>query len=121
MRGDRGARARTPRTAVAGRSRTCSTSGPTLTGLVVHNEAAVDHVLAALRALGRRVPDDVSVVAICPDEVAERATPGPDSVLIPAEEVGRRAVELLMDKLAGAPVPTVTLLEPQLTVRSSSA
>src|SRR5690348_2707038 len=39
---------------------------PRVTGLVVHNEAAVEHLLAALRALGRRVPDDMSIVAICP-------------------------------------------------------
>jgi DNA-binding LacI/PurR family transcriptional regulator len=94
---------------------------PHATGLVVHNEEAVDHVLTALRTLGRRVPEDVAVVAICPDEVAERATPTLTSVPIPASEVGRRAVELLMDKLAGTAVPTVTLLPPQLTVRSSSA
>ena len=94
---------------------------PRLTGLVVHNEAAVDHVLAALRGLGRRVPDDVSVVAICPDEVAERATPPLDSVLIPAEEVGARAVELLMRKIEGGTAPAATLLAPQLTVRASTA
>jgi DNA-binding LacI/PurR family transcriptional regulator len=93
---------------------------PQATGLVVHNEEAVDHVLTALRTLGRRVPEDVAVVAICPDEVAERATPALSSVPIPASEVGRRAVELLMEKLAGGSVPTVTLLPPQLTVRSSS-
>ena len=43
---------------------------PGLTGLVVHNEAAVAPVLTVLAELGRRVPEDVSVVAICPDQVA---------------------------------------------------
>lgn len=93
---------------------------PGLSGLVVHNEAAVGHVLAALRMLGRRVPQDVSVVAICPDDVAERAGPALTSVLIPAEDVGRRAVELLMAKLDGAAVPDSTLLEPRLTIRDST-
>ncbi|MEV6969613.1 LacI family DNA-binding transcriptional regulator [Hamadaea sp. NPDC051192] len=95
-------------------------SVPHATGLIVHNEAAVDHVLTALRELDRRVPDDVSVVAICPDEIAERATPALTSVPIPASEVGRRAVELLMAKLDGVVVPNVTLLAPNLTVRSST-
>lgn len=94
---------------------------PGLTGLVVHNEAAVSHVLTALADLGRRVPQDVSVVAICPDELAERVRPGLTSVLVPAEEVGRQAVTLLMDKIAGAEVPEATLLEPHLTVRASTA
>ncbi|MFV2020740.1 substrate-binding domain-containing protein [Micromonospora sp. LOL_023] len=94
---------------------------PGLTGLVVHNEAAVGHVMAALPTFGRRVPDDISVVAICPDEVAERSGPTLTSVLIPAEEVGRQAVSLLMRKVAGETVPGATLLDPRLTVRASTA
>jgi len=93
---------------------------PRLSGLVVHNEAAVSHVLSALRQLGRRVPGDVAVVAICPDDVAERASPPLTSVLIPAEEVGREAVRLVMDKLAGRPAPEATLLAPHLTRRAST-
>jgi len=94
---------------------------PGLTGLVVHNEAAVGHVLATLRGLRRRVPDDLSVVAICPDEVAERATPPLSSVLVPAEAVGQEAVNLLMRKLGGQQVREATLLDPRLTVRASTA
>lgn len=94
---------------------------PGLTGLVVHNEAAVSHVLAALAALGREVPGDISVVAICPDELADRASPALTSVLIPADEVGRHAVTLLMQKLSGEPVTNATLLPPRLTVRASTA
>ncbi|WFE29266.1 LacI family DNA-binding transcriptional regulator [Solwaraspora sp. WMMD791] len=93
---------------------------PGLTALVVHNEAAVGHVLAALPTLGRQVPDDISVVAICPDEVAERSGPALTSVLVPAEEVGRQAVALLMRKVDGESVPAATLLDPRLTVRAST-
>jgi LacI family transcriptional regulator len=95
-------------------------AAPPVTGLVVHNEAAVEHVLAALRDLGRRVPADVSVVAICPDELAERADPPLTSVQIPAEEVGIRAVDLLMCKLTGVEAAESTLLAPVLTPRGST-
>ncbi|MDI1459814.1 LacI family DNA-binding transcriptional regulator [Catellatospora sp. KI3] len=94
---------------------------PGLTGLVVHNEAAVTHVLGTLRALGRRVPEDISVVAICPDELAERCSPPLSSVQIPAEDVGRQAVDLLMRKMDAEPVPDATLLAPALTARTSTA
>lgn len=94
---------------------------PELTGLVVHNEAAVDAVLATLRAEGRPCPERVSVVAICPDELAERANPALSSVLVPAEEVASHAVSLLMNKLSGATVPSATLLQPRLTPRASTA
>jgi DNA-binding LacI/PurR family transcriptional regulator len=94
---------------------------PGLTGLVVHNEAALSPLLDALHRLGRRVPDDVSIVAVCPDDVAERARPPLTSVLIPAEEIGRRAVELLMAKLNGDQSDQTSLLAPRLTERGSTA
>jgi DNA-binding LacI/PurR family transcriptional regulator len=91
------------------------------TALIVHNEGVVDHVLTALRALGRRVPQDISVLAICPDEVALGATPPLSNVRIPAEEVARLAVELLLARGAGHDVPARTLLPPTLTDRTSTA
>ena len=94
---------------------------PGLTGIVVHNEPVVQPLLDALAALGRRVPEDVSVVAICPDELAEHAAPRVTAVAIPAEELGRRAVDLLMAKLANDDVPDATLLAPRLTERASTA
>jgi LacI family transcriptional regulator len=93
---------------------------PRMTGLVVHNEAALEHVLTALRRVGRRVPQDVSIVAICPDEVAERSAPPLTSVLVPAEELGTQAVNLLMRKLDGGAVAESTLLPSRLTVREST-
>lgn len=93
---------------------------PDLTGVVVHNEPVLEPLLAAFCAAGRTVPDDLSVVAICPDELAGRAMPALTSVAIPAEEVGRQAVGLLMAKLDGQQVPDATLLQPRLTRRAST-
>ncbi|MCX4391122.1 substrate-binding domain-containing protein [Micromonospora peucetia] len=92
-----------------------------MSGLIVQNEAAVGPVLATLPALGRRVPQDVSVVAVCPEQFAEQASPMLTAVPVPAEEIGTRAVALLMRKLGDEAVPEVTLLEPRLTVRDSTA
>jgi DNA-binding LacI/PurR family transcriptional regulator len=94
---------------------------PDLTSLVVHNEPLVEPVIRALRRAGRSVPDQVSVAAICPDEVAERAPLPVTSVRIPAEELGHRAVDLLMTLLDDGSVPETTLLPAELTVRASSA
>jgi len=95
---------------------------PQLTGLVVHNEPVIAPLLDVLHQLGRRVPREVSIVAICPDDVAERAHPALTSVLIPAEEVGRLAVEQLMDSLEGRQTTrTTTLLSPRLIRRQSAA
>ncbi|MGI8448326.1 MAG: substrate-binding domain-containing protein [Streptosporangiaceae bacterium] len=82
---------------------------PRLDGVVVHNEAALGPLLDAFRAAGRRIGEDLSVLAMCPDDLAGQATPALTSIAIPAEEMGRQAVGLLMAKLDGQPAPAVTL------------
>jgi DNA-binding LacI/PurR family transcriptional regulator len=91
---------------------------PNLTGIAVHNEPAAEPLLTTFRGAGRRVPDDLSVVAIAPDELAERLDL--TSISIPAEDLGRQAVTLLMAKLNGQEIPNATLLPPRLTIRSST-
>jgi DNA-binding LacI/PurR family transcriptional regulator len=95
---------------------------PGLTGLVVHNEGAVAPLLETLRGLGRHVPENVSVIAMCPEDLAEHVSPRLTAVPIPAEEIGRRAVELVMSKLDGAAdVPAATLVAPHLLSGESTA
>lgn len=94
---------------------------PALTGVVVHNEAVLEPLTEAFEHLGLRVPDDLSVTAICPADLAESARVPLTSVALPAAEIALRAVELLMRKLAGEPVPAATPLAPALTVRASTA
>ena len=93
---------------------------PRLDGVVVHNESALGPLLDAFRAAGRRIGGDLSVLAICPDDLAGQATPALTSIAIPAEEMGRQAAGLLMAKLDGRPAPAATLLPPQVTVRAST-
>ncbi|MFK0120571.1 LacI family DNA-binding transcriptional regulator [Streptomyces sp. NPDC090994] len=93
---------------------------PGTTGFVVQNEAAVEPLLALLRQQGRAVPEDVSVVAVCPEQVAAQASVRLTSVAVPAQEMGRHAVEQLVAKLGGRGSDEVVLLPPELTVRASS-
>ncbi|GAA4074035.1 LacI family DNA-binding transcriptional regulator [Streptomyces shaanxiensis] len=94
---------------------------PALTGVVVHNEAVLEPLIDAFEELGLRVPGDLSVTAICPDELAENIRVPVTSVALPSAEVGTRAVELLMKKLGGTTVPEATLLPPRMTERASTA
>ena len=93
---------------------------PQLDGIAVHNESALGPLLDALRTAGRRVGEDLSVLALCPDDLADQATPSLTSIAIPADELGRQAVGMAMAKLNGQPVPAATLLAPKLTVRAST-
>jgi DNA-binding LacI/PurR family transcriptional regulator len=94
---------------------------PALTGVVVHNEPLLEPLIDAFEQLGLRVPGDLSVTAICPDELAESVRVPVTSVALPSAEVGEQAVQLLMKKLGGDAVPEATLLPPRMTERASTA
>jgi DNA-binding LacI/PurR family transcriptional regulator len=97
---------------------------PRTTGLVVQNEAVIPPLLSLLRTAGRTVPEDVSIVALCPDQIAEQTSPRLSSVNMPAQRLGSGAVEMLMrSRSVAAPKRsgTVVLIPPALTVRGSSA
>ena len=93
---------------------------PRTTGLIIQNEAVIPPLLSLLRTAGRIVPEDVSIVAVCPDQVAEQTSPQLSSVNLPAAELGTRAVELLMRRLADGGPGEVELIRPALTARGST-
>jgi DNA-binding LacI/PurR family transcriptional regulator len=96
---------------------------PRTTGLIIQNEAIVPPILSLLRTAGRAVPEDMSIVALCPDQIAEQTSPRLTSVTMPATELGVRAVAALMRRLreAGTSPSRVELLTPVLTSRGSTA
>ncbi|MCO8269839.1 LacI family transcriptional regulator [Actinoplanes sp. TRM 88003] len=94
---------------------------PGVTALVVHNEEALRLVLEEVQASGRRVPADISVVAVCPRDVALNMPLPLTSVDIPAHDVGGLAVETAMKLLDGRPTEPVRLLPPTLVQRESTA
>ncbi|WP_225848978.1 LacI family DNA-binding transcriptional regulator [Streptomyces sp. HPF1205] len=93
---------------------------PGTTGFVVQNEGAIGPLLSLLRTSGRAVPEDASVVALCPEPLAEQYSPPLTAVTGPARELGARAVELVSSRLNGTPTDEITLLTPVLTPRDSS-
>ncbi|SHI21031.1 LacI family DNA-binding transcriptional regulator [Streptomyces sp. 3214.6] len=94
---------------------------PALTGVVVHNEAILEPLIDAFEQLGLRIPGDLSVTAICPDELASTLRVPVTSIALPSTEIGEQAVNLLMRKLDNEQVPQATLLPPHLTPRASTA
>ncbi|GID33307.1 LacI family DNA-binding transcriptional regulator [Paractinoplanes brasiliensis] len=94
---------------------------PGATAFVVHNEEALRIVLEELQASGRRVPADISVVAVCPRDVALNMPLPLTSVDIPAHDVGGLAVETAMKLLDGRHTEPVRLLPPTLVERESTA
>jgi LacI family transcriptional regulator len=77
--------------------------------------------LAAMRDLGRRVPDQVSIITIHNDQLADFLTPALTAVALPAAELGTQAVRLALDMARGGrPRRVVVPDEPRLVPRSST-
>ncbi|MFJ4879031.1 LacI family DNA-binding transcriptional regulator [Streptomyces sp. NPDC088745] len=106
--------------AVAGALGQVFTERPGVTGFVVQNEQALEPLLSLLRQDRRAIPEDISVVAVCPEQVALQGSIRLTSVTIPAREMARQAVERLVAKIAGESQGEVFLLEPELVARASS-
>jgi DNA-binding LacI/PurR family transcriptional regulator len=78
-------------------------------------------LLAALRDLGRRVPEDFSVVAIIASQIVDLVIPPLTTIELPAFEMGRLGGEILIRQLADPERPPAqVLLEGPLQVRSSA-
>lgn len=98
-------------------------ASPDVTALVTsHHDATVGMVQAA-RELGRRIPDDLSLIAITSPRRAEAIDPALTTMDFPAAEIGRLGAELLIRQLeakGGEIEPVHRLLRAELTVRQSS-
>jgi DNA-binding LacI/PurR family transcriptional regulator len=78
-------------------------------------------LLRALRAADLHVPDDFSVVSVIEAQFAEMLTPALTGIEWPAFEAGRRAAEMLIERLADKRAPSRQLLiGGDLVVRQST-
>ena len=93
---------------------------PDLTALLVHNESVLPSLVGVLQQHRRRVPRDISVVAICPDDMASTHGVSFTNIAIPAQELGTTAVDMALRQLEGQAPTETRLLAPVLTVRSST-
>lgn len=91
-----------------------------VTALVVHNEGLLPLLHEALAARGLRIPEDISVVVIAPEDVALAAVRPWTAVSIPAHDIGRAAVEMVMDRLNSDKPVEVRLIVPSLAQRETT-
>lgn len=91
------------------------------TGLVIHNESVLPDVRRWAEGSGLSVPDDLSVVAVCPSDVAEESWPGIAHVALPVSELCDLAVDLLVARIEGTRTPSATLLAPRLAIGRTTA
>jgi DNA-binding LacI/PurR family transcriptional regulator len=76
--------------------------------------------LRALKAAGRRVPEDVAVIGFDDSAIARYADPPLTTVRQPVEEMGRQMTRLLLAKVAGEAAGMSVILQTELVVRASA-
>jgi LacI family transcriptional regulator len=91
------------------------------TAVFVANLLAAVGALAAARQLGLRVPVDVSVASLHDAPLAEYLDPPLTTVRMPLEEMGRRAVEIVLGERRGAAEAFRVDTPPVLVVRDSTS
>lgn len=89
------------------------------TAVFATNDYVAIGVMAAARDLGLAIPDDLAVVGFNDARLAQSMLVPLSSVALPLPEIGRRAVEMLVDCMEGRPVESV-VLTPRLHIRASS-
>jgi LacI family transcriptional regulator len=95
---------------------------PRPTAIVAANDLVALGVLAALREMGLRCPEDVSLVGFDDQEIASFTNPALTTVAQPAYQMGARAAALLFERLRGEDVAAQqVVMKATLRVRDSAA
>ena len=91
---------------------------PAPTAIVALNDRLAMGVYHAAAELGLRIPDDLSVLSFDNSDLARWLRPGLSSIALPHFDLGRRAVEVLLDDRAASGTHTVPM---SLNARGSVA
>lgn len=95
---------------------------PGLTAVIAPQQQSVIGVLRVCYARRISIPRDISLVGVLSDPMSELATPPLTAINFPAEELGRLAAEILIERLdQGNTEPRQVFLRPELTVRGTTA
>ncbi|HWE89794.1 MAG TPA: LacI family DNA-binding transcriptional regulator [Pseudonocardiaceae bacterium] len=97
------------------------TENPSIDGVFVQNDLMAFGALRQLRETGITVPADIAVVGFDDIPAAAQVVPALTTVAQPSYEMGRAAALLLLDHLAGEPLPLDPVVLPtDLVVRRST-
>ena len=92
-----------------------------ITGLICASDVLALGAIRAVRRMGMRVPDDVSVVGYDDSAFMTCTEPPLTTIRQPIEAMGQAVVALLVSEIAGNAVPADEMLfEPELVVRGST-
>lgn len=89
------------------------------TAFLMANDAIASGALRAFGESGIRVPEDLSVISFDNTEIASGSEPPLSSVDLDTDEIGRQAVNLLLERIRGRVTPVHLTIPSRLVVRKS--
>jgi LacI family transcriptional regulator, repressor for deo operon, udp, cdd, tsx, nupC, and nupG len=105
-----------------GRAAAAKLVGRDVTGILCASDVLALGAVRAVRRLGLRVPDDVSIIGYDDSALMTCMDPPLTTVRQPIEAMGQSVVDLLVQQIGGGGVaPDELLFEPELVVRGSTA
>lgn len=100
-------------------ARTYFTQKPDTTAVFCMSDTIAIGVMRALADMGKRVPDDVSVVGFDDIEMSNYTIPRLTTVEQPVDDIARESVQILMDMLENNEPPRHVVVDAHLKVRES--
>lgn len=94
---------------------------PETTAIICNSDVLAFSAIAECRKAGYRVPDDMTIVGHDDLDFARLLEPALTTISVPAEEMGRRSAEALLDALRHSRKPLPSEMHANLVVRESVA
>ena len=91
------------------------------TAVFCYNDATALGAMRHACSVGRRVPDDLSVIGFDDTDLSAYFEPPLTTIAQPKQELGRKAMEAILSMLGGEDVEDAHLLPCELVVRKSTA
>lgn len=96
--------------------------GAGVTAVVAFDDVVASYLIQSLNALGKGVPEHVSVVSFNDELPSKMASPPLTTVALPAAEAGRRAGEMLLERLSSdQPLEHRDIVLPETLIERKSA
>ncbi|MTH77065.1 LacI family DNA-binding transcriptional regulator [Paracoccus aestuariivivens] len=89
-------------------------------GIFAFSDEMACAFMATLQRAGYIVPRDVSIVGFDDIDLASYLAPALTTVRQPKREIGRKAAQLILQRIAGESIATCTMITPRLMVRETT-
>ena len=95
------------------------TGGRPIDAIVAYNDQTAFHLIKAIREIGLRVPEDISITGYDNSQMPGNTGINLTTVAHPQEELGRIAAEMLLSLIRGEEVEKRVIIEPEIIIGDS--